>query len=88
MVWIAHHRLSPMLGKFFGSVKWIATAATIVTETVTDAMIRAARGAVNGCRNNTFTARGCAGGGAAALPSGGHDLTPPNDRLNGKTSST
>ena len=33
-----------MLGKFFLSVKWITTAATIVTDAVTDAMIRAARG--------------------------------------------
>jgi hypothetical protein len=59
-----------MLGKFFLSVKWISTAATIVTDIVTEAMIRAARGAVSGFRDRTFTARGSAGGGAAALPSG------------------
>ena len=59
-----------MLAKFFGSVKWISTPATIVTDTVTDAMIRAARRIVSGFRTNTFTARGWTGGGAAALPSG------------------
>jgi hypothetical protein len=31
-----------MLGKFFLSVKWIRIAATMVTDTVTVAMIRAA----------------------------------------------
>ena len=47
-----------MLGNSSVLVKWITTAATIVTDTVTDAMIRAARRMVSGFRTNTFTARG------------------------------
>jgi hypothetical protein len=50
-------------------VKWITTAEMIVTDTVTDAMIRAALRTVSGFRNKTFTARWCTGGGAGELPS-------------------
>jgi hypothetical protein len=37
---------------------------------VTDAMIHAARRAVNGLRDRTFNARECGGPGAAVLPLG------------------
>lgn len=50
--------------------EWISTPATIVPETVTDAMILAARGAVSGLPDRTFIARGWGGGGAASLPAG------------------
>src|SRR6266581_7378819 len=65
-----HHRPSPMLGKCFLSVKWISTPLMTVAETVTDAMIHAARAIVSGLRDRMFTARGWDDGGAVALPSG------------------
>src|SRR5271165_4220476 len=61
---------SPMLGKVFLSVKCISTPPMTVMDTVTDAMIRAARGAVSGLRCRRFNARGWTGGGATGLPSG------------------
>src|SRR5271154_3621656 len=61
---------SPMLGKVFLSVKWISTPPMTVMDTVTDAMIRAARGAVSGLRFRSINARGCNGGGANWFPLG------------------